>query len=699
MNNINLPLPVWIWHPDRDKKLKTKLHREFKLTNNLKNPIIGIALTGSAKVLIDGIEILDLPDDPDNITRYHYGKCPPLKSGNHKIEIEIECQNPVPRHGATSFAYDRTVGCMAWLECDDFRLVTDDSWLADNVKSVEICKLGQEPYGDLDDMPEDFVRSGFGDLVAEPIVFDLRESDGVFFNQKDEVLRISGIITKNISFEPLKHSEFISIYHLRKQEDWKRLRTAQRETNMYEVPNVLIDLRRERNARLRIKNLGNEPVQILWNGAESTFELENYDGCMTELLEINSGETKFSVPNGMRYVRLFVMGRAGSNFAIQIVCESVTAKIEQIGSFWCDDEQLNKIYDVAVHTNRICNQLALWDGIKRDRLPWVYDLYLSARGAYPLWNDFSIVKRSLIELGQTPETEWMNSLPSYTLWWFVSVWEYILNRSDIEFVKEIVPLIQKHASRVEKNVDENGFLKVGGSFIDWVPISSEESLLCLQALYLIAKQALTNIVSVLPEANIKFNWHIPEIPEERFIKSEAVITKVLGILSGYVSTEQAIKFLNSYQLSDPITPCSAYLLACLYADFNMPEKGLAIIRSIWGGMLDRGATSFWESVRCEYPEDFHKHLTTYTAYSEYRISLCHAWSSTPVEWFTRILLGVNPVEIGYKKTEVAIWAPEGINKCEGTVPTPYGTIYVSWVRKDKDNIIVKTEVPKGIEVV
>jgi alpha-L-rhamnosidase len=328
-----------------------------------------------------------------------------------------------------------------------------------------------------------------------------------------------------------------------------------------------------------------------------------------------------------------------------------------------------------------------------------FDLYLSARGAYPLWNDFSIIKRSLIELGETPEGEWMNSLPSYTLWWFVSVWEYIMHQSDVEFVKELAPLIQKHASWVEKNVDEKGFLKVGASFIDWVPISAEESLLCLQALYVIAKQSLTNISNAMPDTEIDFDWCVPEIPEERFINSEAVITKVLGILSGYVSTDQAAKFLKEYQLADPITPCSAYLLACLYADFNMPEKGLSVIRSIWGGMLDQGATSFWESVKCEYPEDFHRHLTTFTAYGEYRISLCHAWSSTPVEWFTRIMLGVNPVEPGYKKTEIAIWAPEGINKCEGTVPTPYGTIYVSWVRKDKDEIIVKTEIPKGIEVV
>jgi len=184
------------------------------------------------------------------------------------------------------------------------------------------------------------------------------------------------------------------------------------------------------------------------------------------------------------------------------------------------------------------------------------------------------------------------------------------------------------------------------------------------------------------------------------LDSEAVITKVLGILSGYISYDNALSFLRSYQLADPISPCSAYLLACLYADFDMPDKGLSIIKTLWGGMLDQGATTFWEAIKCDYPEkDFHKHLTTYTAYGSYRMSLCHAWSSTPAEWFTRVFLGVNPVEPGYRKVEIAIWAPDNMNLCEGTIPTPFGNIHVSWARKDNGKIVVKTNVPNGIEIV
>lgn len=695
---MEMKLPCWIWHPERERRLKTVLKRQFYLDSAIENATLGIALTGSAKVIIDNLTILNLPESPENVCRFTYADVPPLAPGNHLVKIDICCQQPMPKHPAISFAYDRTVGCIAWIESNGFRLVTDESWLADEQSAVQVCKLGQEPYGDLDNAPLDFVRSGFGDLKAQNSPFELIKANNVLFRQSEDSLRLSGTLIGN-PIQPLKHEQLIPIYHLRKQDDWKRLRELQKSIDMTWVPNALIDLKQEINARLIIRNLCPEPVTVLWNGAESLFELFNYDNCMTETIFAEPGKISHSVPSGLRYIALYVFGENGRKFTIDVRFESVLADIKQEGTFWCDDEELLKIYEVSAYTNKLCHQLALWDGIKRDRLPWALDLYLAARAGYVLWKDTSILKRSLFELARTPYGEWINSIPSYTLWWFVAIWEFIMNTSDADFVKDIAPYIQRHADWVSENIDDRGFLKVEKSFIDWVPMTDEDSLLSLQAIYAIARRSLQNISEVLPELNIKFNWTLPNINKERFLNSNAVITKVLGALSGYIDENDTINFLRNYELKDPISPCSAYLLACLYADFDMPDKGLSIIRNLWGRMLKLGATTFWETFRCEYPEDFHKHLTTFTAYGEYRISLCHSWSSTPAEWFLRILLGVNPIEPGYRKTEIAIWAPDWINKCEGSVPTPYGIIHVSWVRKSKDRIIVKTDIPAGIELI
>ena len=699
MATAHLPLPVWIWHPDKVARLTARLLRRFELERDLESPVLGLAVTGGTRVLMDGVEILRLPERPENVCRFTYAESIALGAGSHCIEIEIECRSPMPEHEAISFARDRTVGCIAWLEDDGFRLVTDRTWSADDGAAVEVCKLGQEPYGDLDNPPEDFARSGFGDLLSTPMLVTVVGGKNTDYRQQAAVLRLFGRIESAVTIERPARGDHSPIYHLRKQEDWKKLRKIQRKTDLNEVPKVLLDLQHESNARLRIHNLGPEQVTVLWNGAESLHEFEYSDGCITEAMEVGPGKVSSSVPVGMRYVAMFILSGTATPFELDVVCESVVAELEQVGTFRSDDDQINRIYETSVHTNRLCHQLALWDGIKRDRLPWVYDLYLAARGAYPIWSHFPVLRRSLAELGDTPEGSWMNGVPDYTLWWFVSIWEYLLHRSDAGFAEKLAPAIQRHADWVGSNVDENGFLKAERAFIDWVPMTEEERRLSLQAIYLIARESLCNMKDVMPHLELTFNWPVPDIQEERYLNASPVIAKVLGILAGYMSTEKALDFLRSYELKDPVSPCSAYLLACLYADFDMPERGLSIIRSLWGGMLDRGATSFWEAVRCNYPDDFHKHLTTYTGYGEYRMSLCHAWSSTPVDWFARTLLGVNPVSPGYREVEIAIWAPENMKKCEGSVSTPFGQIRVSWVRKADGEIIVKTEIPEGVRVV
>ena len=69
---------------------------------------------------------------------------------------------------------------------------------------------------------------------------------------------------------------------------------------------------------------------------------------------------------------------------------------EQIGAFECDDPLLNGIWNTAAYTLRLCIQNGfLWDGIKRDRLVWVGDLYPMIRAAYCLYGDLPEIRNSL----------------------------------------------------------------------------------------------------------------------------------------------------------------------------------------------------------------------------------------------------------------------------------------------------------------
>ena len=57
------------------------------------------------------------------------------------------------------------------------------------------------------------------------------------------------------------------------------------------------------------------------------------------------------------------------------------------------------------------------------------------------------------------------------------------------------------------------------------------------------------------------------------------------------------------------------------------DDALAWIREYWGGMIDEGATSFWEAYDPGWPKDDpHVDLQADTPLG-YRISLAHGWSS------------------------------------------------------------------------
>ena len=70
-------------------------------------------------------------------------------------------------------------------------------------------------------------------------------------------------------------------------------------------------------------------------------------------------------------------------------------------------------------------------------------------------------------------------------------------------------------------------------------------------------------------------------------------------------------------------------------------------------------------------------LTTYTAYDSYRMSLCHSWSSTPVVWIARYVLGIRALEPGYARIAFEPHAI-GAHGRTGVIPSPRGLIKVEW---------------------
>jgi len=150
---------------------------------------------------------------------------------------------------------------------------------------------------------------------------------------------------------------------------------------------------------------------------------------------------------------------------------------------------------------------------------------------------------------------------------------------------------------------------------------------------------------------------------------------MFAIFFDYLSQEQEQQVKKSVLLNPQVPKITTpymrfYELEALCAMGEQPYV-LKEMKSYWGGMLDIGATSFWE----EY-DPAKKGADHYAMYGRpFGKSLCHAWGASPVYLLGKYYLGVKPLTAGYATYEVAPILG-GLQWMEGTVPTPQGDIAV-----------------------
>ncbi|WP_209974624.1 alpha-L-rhamnosidase C-terminal domain-containing protein [Lederbergia galactosidilytica] len=698
-------IPSWVWHEDGMKQKEIIIKKTFHLLNKVGNVSFKMALTGTASVFLDGILIETLKEHPRLVTRFEEITNFPnhLKAGQHELKIEIKCETPMPVAPISIHLSNRLLGMIGYLEGDDLWIPTDTTWMTENRQVTEICVYGEEPFGDLENSPPSFIRGGFEDIVTKSIKEITILKENLLESKWQDQLEIYGDLGETFPLSEFEEKDRFIFYHVRKQTEWREKRKWQRSLDLRGIPSIRIDLQKEYNARFIVKNKGAIPLTILWNGSESIDELEHYDGCMTDWLEIEPNCQASILPQGMRYLDFFIYGQPNCKFHAEIGFEEAYAELEQVGRFTSDLPLLNNIYDVAVHTNRICHQLGLWDGIKRDRLNWVYDYYMAAKADYVLWDDFKVLKRSIVELGHgTPYGYWMNSIPSYTLWWFNNVWEYYLHTEDKEFILAMKEDIQKHLQWVTDNIEsDTGFFKEKHApFLEWVPMEEEEYWNAFHALLMITKKNLNQLIAYVPELGSPVKWQEPNLKEEDFlVNSQALIIPLMGILSGVVSDTKAIEFLKTYKPTNPISPLSAFWMAECCSKFGLQEHAWNVLQIVWGYMLEKDSTTFWESSILTGKRDFHHNQTTYTAYDSYRMSLCHSWSSTPVQWISRYILGIKPMKPGFREVVFKPLPLAELRYCSGSISTPFGAIYVQVNKEKNGELATKVIAPPEVRII
>ena len=376
------------------------------------------------------------------------------------------------------------------------------------------------------------------------------------------------------------------------------------------------------------------------------------------------------------------------------------ANVQEPGGFNCSDSLVNKIYQVSKYTFHLNTREFFIDGIKRDRWIWSGDAYQSYLMNYYLFFDAPTVQRTLYALrGKDPVTSHINTIMDYSFYWFIGVYDYYLYTGDKAFINQLYPRMQSMMEFCLNRRNANGFVEgLAGDwiFIDWAKGLSKQGEVSFEQL-LLARSLETMAVCASLVNDDKGHQRYQKLADDLKVnlfsvywdqsKHALVHSRVKGALSSnvtrysnmfaiffdYFDEPQKQEVKTHVLLNDSIQKITTpymrfYELEALCA-MGEQKYVLKEMKEYWGGMLNLGATSFWE----EY-DPTKKGAEHYAMYGrEFGKSLCHAWGASPIYLLGKYYLGVKPTSPGYATYSVE---PDlgGLQWMRGTVPTPSGNI-------------------------
>jgi hypothetical protein len=409
----------------------------------------------------------------------------------------------------------------------------------------------------------------------------------------------------------------------------------------------------------------------------------------------------FTVPKSKAFRYIYVEDSKLTYDSVSMLYEYLP--LDYKGAFRCNDELLNKIWDVSAYTMHLTSREFFIDGIKRDRWVWSGDAYQSYLMNYYLFFDTPSVNRTLLNLrGKDPVSSHINTIMDYTFYWFIGIYDYYAYTGDKKFIKQFYPRMQSLMEYCLSRRNANGMMEgLAGDwvFIDWADFKmskagevSFEQLLFHRSLETMAlcaeianqsedrnkyKKLADDLYAKLFTAFWSEEKKVFVHNRENGIKSRQITpyTNIFAVLFNYLDEEKTANVKQNVLLNPNAlkitTPYMRFYELEALCMLDEQDYVLKEMRDYWGGMLRAGATSFWEKYNPN--ETGKEHLAMYGR--PFGRSLCHAWGASPIYLLGKYYLGVKPEKEGYKEFSIRPVLGD-LEWMEGIVPTPKGAIKV-----------------------
>lgn len=399
---------------------------------------------------------------------------------------------------------------------------------------------------------------------------------------------------------------------------------------------------------------------------------------------------------------------------IEIVACHQYLSHQYYSEFHTNHELINRIWKVASTTFSLCSNLFFIDGIKRDCWIWSGDTYQSILINQYCFFDEDINRRTLLALrGQNEIKQHINTIVDYSLLWLISIEAHYQMTNDVAFLKNIFPKMTSMIRFLQKQVNEQGFIfarEQDWIFIDWAELDKTGPICAEQILLWKAYQVYETIGKVLGkpldesgELSTKFARSIREYywddSQNVFIDSYesgrkfvSRQTNIFALLFDFATEDEKVTIiqnvLKNAEIPEITTPYFKFYELDVLARTGDLQTVWQTIQTYWGGMIKRGAKTFWEEYNPNEIGD-----KSYEMYGDpYGKSLCHAWGASPIYLLAKYFVGLKTETPGYEKFSITP-AIEYLSEFSCELPINNGVVTITC---KKEQLKVKATKDGGV---
>lgn len=384
-------------------------------------------------------------------------------------------------------------------------------------------------------------------------------------------------------------------------------------------------------------------------------------------------------------------------------------------SFKSSDRALDRIWEVGLHTMRMCAHETFEDCPHYEQMQYAGDTMITSKLAMFTTGDTRLSRQALYHFDWSRLSDGLTQsrypsrlvqiIPAWSIHWITCIKDYFFYSGDRATVMDLLPGMRAVLDWYRRHGDTDGLpAKLPyWNITDWcpwwprgvVPGADDGATTILTAQY----------INALDEMAL-MTRHMGLDTESAALCAEA--EKLRRVAHARFWSEAEGLYFDRPGGPEISQYGNAWAIVAGLAGER--ERAIMLRRFPHDPKLAPGSFFWWHIgfsalERCGRYDDMPKHLgpwhesvsyglSTFVEENSYWRSLCHAWSAHPVLEFQQRILGVTPVEPGFAKIRVA---PQrcGLSHAAGSVCTPRGLIGVDWKTVEQGFHLSVTK-PEGI---